>query len=251
MTEGKKKSGKKSGGKNTGTKDNASQKPDEAPQGFEYKRLYRSRSTRMIAGVCGGIAEYFEIDPTLVRILFVVSCFAGGLGLWAYIIGWIVIPESETNSVSTVTASKAPLFGIIVGVVLVLIGFGMFLEKMSYWFFWPGFVPPLFSWESFFALILIGLGVFLVMKVMHKDKETEIASPGIKAGRHSLYRSKTSRKLSGVCGGIGEYFSIDPTIVRILWVVGTLVSHILPGLIVYIVMVFIVPESPAVQEESS
>jgi len=59
------------------------------------KRLYRSRIDRMIAGVCGGLAKYFDIDPTIVRVLFVVSIFVGGGGIIAYIILWIVVPEEQ------------------------------------------------------------------------------------------------------------------------------------------------------------
>ena len=57
------------------------------------KKLYRSESNRMIAGVCGGIAEYFDIDPTLVRLGFVLFCLAGGSGVLAYLIAAIVIPK--------------------------------------------------------------------------------------------------------------------------------------------------------------
>ena len=57
------------------------------------RRLYRSRTDRMIAGVCGGLAEYFNIDPTIVRIIAVVALIAGMGGFLAYIIMWIVVPE--------------------------------------------------------------------------------------------------------------------------------------------------------------
>jgi phage shock protein C len=50
---------------------------------------------RMIAGVCGGLAKYFDIDPTIVRVLFVVTIFIGGGGILAYIILWIVVPEEQ------------------------------------------------------------------------------------------------------------------------------------------------------------
>jgi len=56
------------------------------------KRLYRSRSERMICGVCGGLARYFDMDPTIVRIIFVLLIFANGLGILAYIIMAIVVP---------------------------------------------------------------------------------------------------------------------------------------------------------------
>ncbi len=57
------------------------------------KRLYRSRTDRQIAGVCGGIAAYFNTDPTIVRLLFVLLALAGGPGLILYIILAIIIPE--------------------------------------------------------------------------------------------------------------------------------------------------------------
>jgi phage shock protein C len=57
------------------------------------KKLYRSNKDKMLGGVAGGLAEYFSIDPTLVRIIFVVSLFVGGAGVIAYIILWIVVPE--------------------------------------------------------------------------------------------------------------------------------------------------------------
>lgn len=71
----------------------------------EYKRLYRSRDERMISGVCGGIAKYFNVDPTLIRLLFVIFAFAGGPGLIAYIVLAIIVPEEpagyEAPSAST------------------------------------------------------------------------------------------------------------------------------------------------------
>ena len=60
------------------------------------KRLYRSRTDRKIWGVCGGLAKYFDVDPTIVRVIFFVSILVGSLGFWAYIILAIVVPlESE------------------------------------------------------------------------------------------------------------------------------------------------------------
>lgn len=56
-------------------------------------RLYRSRETRIIAGVAGGLAEYFQVDVVLIRILWLIAVFVGGGGILAYIIAWIVIPE--------------------------------------------------------------------------------------------------------------------------------------------------------------
>src|SRR6478672_5535778 len=61
-------------------------------------RLYRSRSQKMIAGVCGGLGEYFDVDPVLIRLLFVVTAFISGIGILAYIVLWILVPlEGDTS----------------------------------------------------------------------------------------------------------------------------------------------------------
>ena len=57
------------------------------------KRLIRPRSGRKIAGVCAGVAEYFDLDVTLVRVLWLIVSFMTGVGLLAYPIAWIVMPE--------------------------------------------------------------------------------------------------------------------------------------------------------------
>ena len=58
------------------------------------KRLFRSKKNRMIAGVCAGIGEYLGLDPTVIRLLWVLlTFFSGGAGVLAYIIAWIIIPE--------------------------------------------------------------------------------------------------------------------------------------------------------------
>ena len=57
------------------------------------KKLYKSNENKMLDGVCGGIAEYFDIDPTLVRLGLILFCALGGSGILAYIIAAIVIPR--------------------------------------------------------------------------------------------------------------------------------------------------------------
>jgi phage shock protein C len=58
----------------------------------EPKRLYRSSSDRWLAGICGGLGQYFSLDPTLVRALFVLFALAFGGGFLAYVILWLIIP---------------------------------------------------------------------------------------------------------------------------------------------------------------
>jgi len=61
----------------------------------QQKRLYRSKKNRMIGGVCGGIAEHMNADPTIVRLICALTVLVWGAGLLAYILAWIIIPEAK------------------------------------------------------------------------------------------------------------------------------------------------------------
>ncbi len=63
----------------------------------ESKKLYRSTDNRWLAGVCGGLAKYFDIDPTLVRVIFVVLAFFGLGGAIIYLLLWVLIPQEPTD----------------------------------------------------------------------------------------------------------------------------------------------------------
>ncbi|MBN1148332.1 MAG: PspC domain-containing protein [Anaerolineales bacterium] len=71
----------------------------------ETKKLYRSRTDRMIGGVCGGLGEYFNIDPTLVRVLFIFTALFGGPGLIAYLIMLIIVPEEPMPHDAVITTA--------------------------------------------------------------------------------------------------------------------------------------------------
>lgn len=64
---------------------------------MEPKRLYRSRKNAMLGGVCAGLAGYFGIDPTIVRLIFVLLFLFGGHGLLIYLILWLVVPRQPVN----------------------------------------------------------------------------------------------------------------------------------------------------------
>ena len=72
------------------------------------KRLYRTREGRVVAGVCTGIAAYFGIDPTLVRLAFALLTIFGGAGILIYLIAWIVMPEEggDGSSIAESFVSK-------------------------------------------------------------------------------------------------------------------------------------------------
>jgi phage shock protein C len=73
----------------------------QQPQPLQPRKLYRSQTNRMVAGVCGGLAEYFNVDATLIRILFVVLTVFGGAGLVLYLAMWILVPDVSKAPPST------------------------------------------------------------------------------------------------------------------------------------------------------
>lgn len=208
------------------------------------KRFYRSRADRFIGGVCGGLGEYFNIDANLFRILFVVFTFIGGMGLILYVASLIIVPENPSQEVETKRSEKdktvfwALLF-IILGVALLFRQFGFY----EYFRFWN--IP----WGTIWAFFLIGIGLLLIFSSNKNAKNSEEGQtdrfnlPDIK----KLYRSRENRMLAGVCGGIAEYFNIDPSIVRLLWVLGSVASVGL-GILVYVVLIFVFPEKSQNEE---
>ena len=132
------------------------------------KRLFRSRTERMIAGVCGGIAEYFDVDPVWVRLVTALLVLAKGLGVIAYVIAWIIVPEREPVATeageSTATpageeaapaAEAAPgQKSLIVGGILLALGAVLLIHEFLPW---HGF-------GIFWAIVLIVAGVYLLVK---------------------------------------------------------------------------------------
>lgn len=134
-------------------------------------RLTRSESDKIIAGVCGGLAAYLDLDPVLVRLAFVVLLFASGIGLPIYIILWIIMPNSETQDASnseimqkniaemgeTISKSvnRTERAGT-VGIVLILLG-AYFLFSQFGWLDW-------LSGGIFWPLLIIGFGAYLIIR---------------------------------------------------------------------------------------
>jgi len=158
------------------------------------KRLHRSQTDRMIWGVCGGLAKYFDIDPTIIRIIFVVLIFANGLGILAYIILAIVVPlegskatepkdaikenvaeikqtatelgqeiratfageEAKPEEATEVSRRRRNFFGII----LIVLGV-LFLMGSLNLFAW-------FKWSYLWPLILVAVGLIIIFSARRK-----------------------------------------------------------------------------------
>jgi phage shock protein C len=111
------------------------------------KKLYRSRSSQMVGGVCMGLARYFDVDVTLVRLLWVLAVLLGGTGLLAYFIAWVIIPEEPTEgeaiditpgSEKSGTAADSRAIGLIVIAIGVFLLFRQFIpHAFIRFYFWP------------------------------------------------------------------------------------------------------------------
>jgi phage shock protein C len=134
------------------------------------RRLYRSKSDRMLGGVCGGLGDYLGIDPTFIRIFFFIIVFGGGAGFWIYVLLWFLIPEEGDaqsgdfrermqhlgDEFTTAVSRPHPKSGLIVGGGLILLGLFWLIEQLDIqWLWWWDFnvLWPL--------LLIIAGGVFL------------------------------------------------------------------------------------------
>ena len=197
------------------------------------KKITRSQDERIIAGVCSGFAEYFDIDVTIVRLIWIFITIFGGIGILAYIFSLILIPESDPKEIKQVSEEDTSDEKMVIwGVIIVAVGILLFFRhKPIFGVMWHTFTA---NWLNIvFAVALIGFGVYIILNRNKKDdKLTE------KINSSNLHLSDTDKKIAGVCGGIGETFNIDSTIVRLLWVLGTYISAGL-GIILYIICILI------------
>ncbi len=218
----------------------------------DTKRLYKSRTDRMIDGVCGGIAEYFGLDATLVRIAWVLLTLFGGSGIILYILAMIIMPAAQSPGVSAAPGAIRSINNQkFWGVLLVVVG-GMWLLSnlgLSLWHHWWDF-----SWDVVLAVVLILAGVAFLFGgrnyiSANPSPEPEAndnqpaGEPAANPMPRKLYRSRLERKLAGVCGGLGTYFGIDPTIVRLLFVIAGIASCGF-AILAYIIMAIVVQEEP-------
>jgi phage shock protein C len=240
------------------TKTTPPPEPGQHPPG---RRLYRSLVNRYIAGVCGGVAEYFNVDPVVVRVIWFFSIFVHGIGIFAYIAAWIIVPENR-QAIVTPPAPRAPKNAQpILGAVLILLGLFFLADKMNWDFLvpwhWDRYVPRWFNWGLLFSIFIIVLGMMLIFRPAQDGAKppsfsapaagtpetTGSFSPGeARISEKRLLRAVDERMIGGVCAGLAKYFNIDPSFVRIGFVLMTISSGMIFGIVTYIVMMIVVPE---------
>jgi phage shock protein C len=217
------------------------------------RRLTRSRRDRVFAGICGGLALYMGLDPVLVRVLYVaLTLLSWGTGILIYLLAWIIIPaDAEDAPAATVPKDESSKRDArrIFGVLLVIVGLLALASTTLPWF------------NLFHSLRLAGPIVLMVigLVMLMWRRESTVATPdsthtyGAEEGvaprgaasappysePRRLTRSEHGRKMAGVCAGLGEYFNVDPTIVRLLFIAGIFAGG--AGVILYLIMWIVVP----------
>ena len=141
------------------------------------KKLYRSTKQCVLAGVCGGLAEYFDIDVTVIRLLWVISIFLGGAGLLAYIVAAIIIPKGENtggtvvideNGKETFVPDDENANGknnsmLFIGIILIVLGGFALLDKLfPFRYFWNQVKG--FGWP----VLLVIAGVLILVTSFRK-----------------------------------------------------------------------------------
>ena len=140
------------------------------------KKMERSRTNRVLAGVCGGLSDYFNIDVALVRVLFVVATICGSFGFWMYVILWVFVPEepmpepvnptvntvNETIDITPKNETKPNNGAMIASLILIVVGLialaNNFMSLAWMWKLWP------------VGLIIIGV-VILINSLKNNNNE--------------------------------------------------------------------------------
>jgi phage shock protein C len=129
----------------------------------QAQRLYRSRRERMIAGVCGGLAQYFNVDPVIVRVAFVALGLATGVGLLAYIVLALVVPERPNDELEPVGSASSVHGGAeVLAYILVFVGAMALINNLGVFRLLSSFAG-----DIFWPFVLIGIGALLLARRTH------------------------------------------------------------------------------------
>lgn len=142
------------------------------------RKLYRSSTNTVLAGVAGGLGEYFNMDPTLIRLVFVLITLFGGSGILVYLVLWLVIPGANTKGAISEETLKVnanemkqkaeywvdeikdhtPKIQSHINFGWLMVGFGVLFLLSNFGFF------RFFRWDIWWPLLIIGAGLFLLAK---------------------------------------------------------------------------------------
>jgi len=219
----------------------------------EPRKLYKSRRDKYVDGVCAGFSDYFGIDVTLVRVVWLASLFAGGLGFWAYVAAMIFMPKNPEHEILTESEKKKHHPGYIWGAALIVFGVLLLSDR------WDMFQPwnlhhrfmrwglPYWSLGDIFPFLLVAGGIAYLFYAMH-HKSRDAGSDTLQddltvSGEERRFRRTVKdRWLGGVLNGLAVYLNVDVVIVRIAFIAVAAVSHPFFLALVYIGLWVAVPE---------
>lgn len=229
---------------------------DFHPHASSVRRLARSQHTRIIGGLCGGLADYFGFHPAAFRFVWALTGLLGGVGILAYFLAVAIVPaeppaKEEASNRDWVHPASGVLFLLIAGAI-----WTQHWRPLPEWFFHPFQSNP---WPYVIAVA----GLFIIVIRPHRSRPMDEplphstisagVGPVVLTGAHAAYtttpgplklmRSRNERVVFGICGGLAQKWGTDPSIVRFGWTFGALASQGVLG-IVYLVMRFTVKEEP-------
>jgi phage shock protein C len=139
------------------------------------EKLYRSYDKKVIGGVCAGLAEYFNIDTVIVRLIFILLTLAAGQMILIYILAWIIIPSRKPGEIESAQPDTlAPVRagsdskGMWFGIILVLLGVVFLLDNFFYWDWW--------NYSRFWPLLVIALGLIIIHRAFGKKENAKEAT---------------------------------------------------------------------------
>jgi phage shock protein PspC (stress-responsive transcriptional regulator) len=197
--------------------------------------------------VCGGLGEYLNVDPLFIRLGWVLMVLAGGFGILLYLVWVFIVPVGSAGVAGEQPVRSRSLFGAIVGGGLILLGVSLLLDE---WNIFP--FHHIWDWSWRFAgpaLLIIG-GAYLITRRTTSSEPTVTAQnlqdrpAPERPGRPQFRKSRNNKKIFGVCGGLAEYFDVDPTLVR-LGVAGVTLAAPPFGIIGYLALAILAPTAEA------
>ena len=210
-----------------------SQSTDSEGLKAEHSRQFaRSQTDRIFLGICGGIANYLDVDPLILRFIFVFSILIGGWGAVIYLVAAMLIPvESNTIKLSGEETARLKQANrkTLTGTAFILIGFFFIFDFYGIiGYFSVLGIPP----ELFWPVSFIVFGIYFLRKEVNFSRFSN--------GQNKFYRSKSSSRFMGVCSGLAKYLNTDSNLIRMIWIVFTFISLGL-GVVIYFLIVLMVP----------
>jgi phage shock protein C len=200
-----------------------SENEENQPSEIHIRKLCKSNYNKIILGVCGGMGEYFSIEPVFFRLLFLFGILLGGWGIIFYLIAALLIPrgndEKEIDEAETEAVKKSNSVSLIAGIIL-LAGLYIIFDDLGYFYFLSRLGIP----SEFVLALTVGVIIFFVFS-LHSVVRVEKEAPE----RFLLNRDKAL--FGGVCRGFAGYIGVSPAAIRLIAVVLSFVTFGFPVLI--------------------